>query len=143
MQWTQLALHIYGCQTHKYGGPTIVTNRDHRQARTKILSDPLQKKSANPWSTLLTGVELLFFFLFFSFFGFPIAYGVSRPGVRSEPQPQPKLQLQKHWILTHCAHPLCPPLILLHHRQNSNSCGLSKLNHARTSQSFVKLRLNK
>ena len=48
---------------------------------------------------------------FFSFFfcGRPVAYGVPRSGIRSEPQLPPKLQLRQHWILN----PLCWPRIKL------------------------------
>ena len=45
----------------------------------------------------------LFFFFFFFFFGYHIAYGVTEPGIRSEPQLQPKLQLWQRQILN----PLC------------------------------------
>lgn len=62
------------------------------------------------------------YFLFF-IFGCPSAYGVAGPGIRSEPQFQPQLQLQDLWILNplaglgiepafwHCrdaAHPTAP-----------------------------------
>ena len=45
------------------------------------------------------------FFLLFSFFSFgcPMAYGVPRPGIRSELQLRPRLQLWPCWILN----PLC------------------------------------
>ena len=43
-----------------------------------------------------------FLFLFF-FFGQPRAYGVPRPGIRSQLYSQPKLQLRQCWILN----PLC------------------------------------
>ena len=39
------------------------------------------------------GTDNLLFFFFFPFFGLPAAYGVPRPGIRSEMQLQPKLQL--------------------------------------------------
>ena len=54
---------------------------------------------------LMIFISLLYPFLFFSFlfFGFPMAYGVHWPGIRSQLQLQPMIQLQKHQILN----PLC------------------------------------
>ena len=51
-----------------------------------------------------------FFFCTFVCFGCLAAYGVLRPGIRSELQFQPKLQLQKHQI--HCARPEMKPASL-------------------------------
>ena len=52
---------------------------------------------------LLPPPLFLFFFSFFSIFGLPAAYGVPWPGIRSELQSQPKLQLWQHQI----PNPLC------------------------------------
>ena len=43
------------------------------------------------------------FFFFFSFFGHPMAHGAPRPGIRCEPQLQPKPQLRQHQTVN----PLC------------------------------------
>ena len=54
-------------------------------------------------------LKISFFLSFFSF-GRPVAYGVPRPGIRSEPQLQPKPQLQQHWTLNPRAGPGIKPV---------------------------------
>ena len=71
----------------------------------------------------------------FFFFGHPVAYGVPRPGIRSNPQLRPMPQLQELKSLNHCAGPgiqsasQCPEMlpILLCHSRNSNTVLLTQV----------------
>ena len=73
-------------------------------------------------------LQALYLFILFLIFGRPEAYGVPGPGIRSEPQSQPKPQLWQHRILKSLCQAqgsnLCPCTpkilpILLHHSGNS------------------------
>ena len=61
----------------------------------------------DPWTQ---HVDFFLFFLFFFFFCLPVAYGIPRPGIRSELQLQPMPQLQQCQILNllHWESNLCP-----------------------------------
>ena len=67
---------------------------------TKVISKG--KGEANILSSAPTFLSFSIFFFFF-FFGHSSAYGVPGPGIRSELQSRPNLQLWQHWILKHCA----------------------------------------
>lgn len=49
----------------------------------------------NVWKVGEATCSAICFYLFLTFFGCPEAYGVPRPGIRSEPQSWPKPQLQQ------------------------------------------------
>ena len=51
------------------------------------------------------GKKVEVFKFFFFFFGCSVAYGVSRPGIRSKPQFRPMPQLGQCRSLTRCAGP--------------------------------------
>ena len=81
----------------------------------------------DPWTQ---HVDFFLFFLFF-FFGLPVAYGIPRPGIRSELQLQTMPQLQQCVSLIHCAGlgsnlhpgtPEMPPIPLQHSRTSWTKC---------------------
>ena len=64
----------------------------------------LVRTKGNPQSLHAPSQDLNGRFSFFFFFWLPAGYGVPRPGIKSEPQFQPALQLRQRQTLN----PLCP-----------------------------------
>ena len=86
------------------GGPPLGLVLLSSGPELELGQDVLMGRGAEPTPQLPSprtslGTHGLFLFLFFFFFGFPLVYGVPRPGIRSKPEVQPALQLRQPQIL--------------------------------------------